>query len=121
MHLTTHGAHSPVQDADACSATDLLWFVLKAQHPRGFLIAGRDSEPMLPVIRSTGIVACPCMGKTSLASIDQLHVQIHAFCTSQPVVEPSAAVHRVTLRHSWHATRQQQLALSYRGNAPKAY
>lgn len=101
---------SPVQDADAGSATDLLWFVLKAQHPRGLLIAGGDSEPVLPVIGSTGIVACPSMSKTSFASIDQVHAQIHALCTSQSVVEPSAAVHCVTLQYSWHATKQKLLA-----------
>ena len=53
---------------------DLIWFVLDAEGSRCLIIAGRDSEPVLPIIGGTCIVACPCMSKAGLASIDQIHI-----------------------------------------------
>ena len=70
--------------------TDLLRFVLDIEDPRGFIVTGWDSEPMLPIIGSAGIVACPCLSKTGLASIDQVHVQVQVSCTSQSIMKPSA-------------------------------
>lgn len=81
-------AYETTTDSDG---SDLFWFVLDAEGSRCLIIAGWDSEPVLSIIGGTRIVACPCMSKASLPSIDQIHIQVQVSGSSQPVMKPPAA------------------------------
>ncbi len=64
--------------------------VLPAQHPGLLVVGGGHSEPVLPVIGCTGLVARPGRRERTLACVGDVDVQLLTLCARHAEVEPPA-------------------------------
>lgn len=67
--------------------------VLPAEHAGLLVIGGRHSEPKLPVVGCTGLVARPGFWEGSLPGVRDVDVQLLTLGACHSEVEPPASSH----------------------------